>query len=131
MLNEKRVKHMIRLASFEQNMGKEDSKIDSYYKKTYVGFNVMISLLWITLGYVALVGIIFLTYMEKLVENMSFTNMVLLIITIVAGYLFTLLGYGAGALRFYKKKHQKASHGVKKYIRDLEVLEKMYEREEA
>ena len=77
MLNEKRVKHMIRLASFEQNMGKEDSKIDSYYKKTYVGFNVMISLLWITLGYVALVGIIFLTYMEKLVEDLTMSTIII------------------------------------------------------
>ena len=124
MLNEKRVKHMVKLASYEEKGGTEEIKISSYFRKDYVSFNVLVSLLWVTLGYVSLVALICFAIMEKLVENMSFTNMVLLIITIVAGYLFTLL-------RFYKKKHQKASHGVKKYIRDLEVLEKMYEREEA
>lgn len=131
MLNEKRVKHMVKLASYEEKGGTEEIKISSYFRKDYVSFNVLVSLLWVTLGYLSLVALICFAIMEKFVENMSFTNMVLLIVTIVAGYLFTLLGYGAGALRFYKKKHQKASHGVKKYIRDLEVLEKMYEREEA
>jgi uncharacterized membrane protein len=131
MLNEKRVKHMVKLASYEEKGGTEDIKISSYFKKDYVSFNVLVSLLWVTLGYVSLVALVCFSIMQNLVENMSFRNMILLIATIVAVYVFLLLVYGVGAVRFYKKRHQAAKHGVKKYIRDLEVLEKMYEREDA
>ena len=131
MLNEKRVKHMVKLASYEEKGGTEEIKISSYFRKDYVSFNVLVSLLWVTLGYVSLVALICFAIVEKLVENMSFTNMILLIVTIVAIYVFLLLVYGVGAVRFYKKKHQAAKQGVKKYVRDLEILEKMYEREEA
>lgn len=131
MLNEKRVKHMIKLASYEEKGGTEEMKISSYFRKDYVSFNVLVSLLWVTLGYVSLVALVCFSIMQNLVENMSFGNMILLITTIVAVYVLLLLVYGVGAVRFYKKKHQTAKHGVKKYIRDLEVLEKMYEREDA
>ena len=131
MLNEKRVKHMVKLASYEDKGGREEMKISSYFRKDYVSFNVLASLLWVTLGYISLVALLCFSMMGDLVENMSFRNMVLLIVTIAAVYVFLLLVYGVGAVRFYKKKHQAAKHGVKKYIRDLEILERMYEREDA
>ena len=33
MLNEERVKMMIKLASYEEGQGKEDFKVNSYYRK--------------------------------------------------------------------------------------------------
>lgn len=131
MLNEKRVKHMVKLASYEAKNGAEEIKIHSYFKKDYVGYNVLITLLWITLGYLSFAALLCLTFMEKILENLSFANIVILAIAIIAGYLFVLIVYGVGAVRFYKKKHQAAKNGVKKYVRDLEILERMYEREEA
>ena len=41
MLNEKRVKHMTRLASYDEKSGEQDLKINSYFKKTYVRFIVV------------------------------------------------------------------------------------------
>lgn len=131
MLNEKRVKHMVKLASYEAKNGADQIKINSFFKKDYVSYNVLITLLWITLGYLSFAGLLCLTFMENILENLSFANIVMLVAAIVAGYLFVLIVYGVGAARFYKKKHQAAKNGVKKYVRDLEVLERMYEREEA
>ena len=48
MLNEKRVKHMVKLASYEEKGGTEEIKISSYFRKDYVSFNVLVSLLWVT-----------------------------------------------------------------------------------
>lgn len=131
MLNEKRVKHMVKLASYEAKNGADQIKINSFFKKDYVSYNVLITLLWMTLGYLSFAGLLCLTFMENILENLSFANIVMLVAAIVAGYLFVLIVYGVGAARFYKKKHQAAKNGVKKYVRDLEVLERMYEREEA
>ena len=36
MLNEERVKHMIKLADYETKGGKEEQKITSFYKKDYI-----------------------------------------------------------------------------------------------
>ena len=71
MLNEKRVKHMVKLASYEGKDGAEEIKIYSYFRKDYVGYNVLISLLWITLGYLALIGMIGLALVERILENLS------------------------------------------------------------
>ena len=131
MLNEKRVKHMVKLASYEDKGGREEMKISSYFRKDYVSFNVLASLLWVTLGYISLVALLFFSMMGDMVENMSFRNGILLIGVVVAVYALLLLFYGVGAVRFYRKKYRAAKHGVKRYIRDLEILEKMYEREEA
>ncbi len=131
MLNEKRVKHMVKLASYDAKNGADEIKINSFFKKDYVSYNVLITLIWITLGYLSFAGLLCLTFMEKILENLSFANIVMLVVSVVAGYLFVLIVYGVGAVRFYKKKHQAAKNGVKRYVRDLEILERMYEREEA
>ena len=68
---------------------------------------------------------------KEILANLSFSNIVILVVAIVAGYIFTVILYSIGAVRFYKKKHQVAKNGVKKHVRDLEILERMYEREEA
>lgn len=131
MLNEKRVKHMVKLASYEGKDGADEIKIYSYFRKDYVGYNVLISLLWVTLGYLSLVGMICLAFIEKILEKLSFSNAVMLIVAIAVGYVLALLLYGVGVTRLYIKKHQNAKNHVKKYLRDLEILERMYEREEA
>ena len=131
MLNEKRVKHMIKLASYDDKTGTEDLKINSYFKKTYVRFNVLISLLWVSLGYIALAGIVFVTCMEAVLENLTLSTVIILGGSFVIGYFVMLIIYGCFAGYFYKKKYARARQNVKKYTRDLQILEKMYEREEA
>ena len=131
MLNEKRVKHMTRLASYDEKSGEQDLKINSYLKKTYVRFNVLISLLWATLGYVALVGIIGLSCMETIMENLTLSMLVMLGGSFVIGYFITIIIVACVTSGFYKKKYTLARNNVKKYTKDLQILEKMYESEEA
>lgn len=131
MLNEKRVEHMVKLASYEAKKGAEEIKINSFFRKDYVSYNVLITLIWITLGYLSFAGLLCLGFLKEILANLSFSNIVILVVAIVAGYIFTVILYSIGAVRFYKKKHQVAKNGVKKHVRDLEILERMYEREEA
>ena len=131
MLNEKRVKHMVKLATYENKKGAEELKISSFFRKDYVSYNVLISLLWVALGYLSLVGLVCFAFSEKIVEKMSSLGAFILVVAIVLGFILTLVFYGIGSVRFYRKKHQTAKSGTKRYARDLEILEKMYEREEA
>ena len=131
MLNEKRVKHMIKLASYDEKSGAQDLKINSYLKKTYVRFNILISLLWATLGYIALAGIIGLSCMEVVLENLTLSTLIMLGGSFVIGYFITIVIVACVTGKFYKKKYTEARNNVKKYTKVLEILEKMYEREEA
>lgn len=129
MINEKRIKHMIRLASYEKKSGAEDLKIQSYFKKDYISINVWFSALWVTLGYMAIVAIVVMSKLEAMLEEVTIANVITWAGTIIIGYFIVLILYLCFATFFYRKKYQNAKQNAKKYAKDLHSLEKMYERE--
>ena len=130
MLNEKRVKHMVKLAAYEDKQGTADIKTGSFYKKDYVSYNLVVSLLWVTGGYFTLVVILGMTYMDEILEKLSFTNLVLIGVGIILIYVGALFLYARLAKMYYKKKHFDARKNVQRFLDDLKTLEKMYEKED-
>ena len=130
MLNERRVKHMVKLASYESKNGAEDMKANSFFKKDYVSFNVLWSLIWMTIGYVLLVGLIGISYMEQILDKFTINSAVFLFIVIFGIYVALLFLYGMFSAKYYKKKHIEARHNMKNHKQGLEILEKMYKKEE-
>lgn len=129
MLNEKKVQLMARMAMYENNHGEEDFKINSYYKKDYVSFQRLLSIIWITIGYVIVVGIGALVFVEEIFERLDLSFIIVAGVALVTGYIVLLAIYGVAASRFYHKKHEDARQRVKKFNHDLTRLNKMYERE--
>ena len=109
MLDEKKVKLMTRLAFYEQTQGKEDFKVSAYYRKDYASLHTICSIIWVTVGYICAVGLIFLAGMDNFLSSMSF------------GMMF--------ASHIFNKKHRESRQRVKKYNHDLTRLLKLYERE--
>ena len=130
MLNERRVKHMVKLASYESKHGAEDMKINSYFKKEYVSFNVLWSLVWMTIGYALVVGLIGIAYMEQFLDNFTFGRLVTICVVVLGIYIGLLFLYGFISAKFYKKKHVRARHNMKNHKQGLEILEKMYQKED-
>jgi len=52
MVNENKVKIMTKMAMYEHNEGTEDIAVSTYYKKDYMSLKVLISLIWVTFGYI-------------------------------------------------------------------------------
>ena len=46
MVNEEKVKLMNKMALYEEKYGKEDFKIASYYKKDYVSYQTIFTVIW-------------------------------------------------------------------------------------
>lgn len=130
MLNEERVKHMVKLASYESKKGTEDFKVSSYFRGDYISFNVLCTLLWATVGFVVLVGLLGVGYMDMILENLTLKKGLLIILGTIIAYIAMLIIYGIVAYCFYKKKHLSARQNVKKFAHELEVLEEMYEKED-
>ncbi|HJA82120.1 MAG TPA: hypothetical protein H9776_10400 [Candidatus Mediterraneibacter intestinipullorum] len=125
MLDKRKIRLMTKAAIYEKEYGEEDLKIAGYYKKDYTSLNTWITLIWITVGYVLLVGIIFLCYGENMMEGITITRLLFLGAVALALYLALMIMYGIGAGNFYSKKHIRAKQRVKKYLRDISRLEKM------
>lgn len=129
MINEKKVKLMTRMASYEQKEGKEDLKIGSYYQKDYVSIHTVGSFIWATIGYVCLVALIALSSFDKLLGSMSMGFMITLFGVVVIGYLAVVIIYCVITHIIYKRKYQSARMRIKKYNHDLSRLLKLYEKE--
>lgn len=130
MLNEKRVKHMVKLALYETKNGKEEIKASGFYKKDYVGVNVLRTVVWMTIGYVFLTALLLLSFAHMLIEDITMMKGIFLIVFIVVLYVGLLITYIFASKRFYKEKHKRAYYQVKDFKKNLEELETMYEKED-
>ena len=129
MLNEDRVKLMARMAAYESTQGKEDQKISSFHKKDYTSLNTLITIIWITVGYVILAGLLAIGYMDLLMAEFTMRRMIMLASVAVGAYLLLIILFGFGANDFYKKRYNLAKKRMKQYYRDLKRLGKLYNKE--
>lgn len=129
MLDERRVRRMAKLASYESKEGKEDIEISLYFKKDYVSLNILKTLMWVTVGYLLVVALVGLVFMETLIEAFSIPMMIGIGVGVVAGYIIIFVCYRILARRFYRRRHGEARERVKRYCHGLFLLEKLYEKE--
>ena len=129
MLDKKRIRLMVRMASYEKTNAKQDQKISSYYKKDYISLNTLITILWITIGYAIIVGLAAICGMDILFENLTIIRMLILGGLVIVGYIKVLVIYGVCASSYYKLKHNRAKQRVKRYYRDMSKLENYGKKE--
>ncbi len=129
MLDENRVRLMIKLALYEESGGEKELKARSFFKKDYVRFNVWISLLWVSVGFAALGVIIFWTLPESFIDSVDSWVMVLLLIIYIAVYAAALVGYGMWQARVLREAYSASKDRVKEYKADLDALGVLYEGE--
>jgi len=129
MLDKQKVKLMTDLAIYEQNQGKEDLKINEYYRKDYAELHTICSIIWVTLGYAGVVGLFGLAVLDYLLLNISKTLIITLGLGIIGGYFAVLIVYSLVAQYLFRQKHKEAKERIKFYNNDLTKLLKMYEKE--
>lgn len=129
MIDEKKIRLMTRMASYEKNEGKKDLKISSYYRKDYISLHVVYTIIWITIGYVFLVALAGICLFDKLLGAFSLGMLFGLCLLAFIGYVAMIVLYSLATHMIYSKKYQSARTRVKKYNHDLSRLLKMYEKE--
>ena len=129
MLDQRKIELMTRLAFYEQTEGKKDFKVSEFYRKDYTSLHTICSVLWVTVGYLCVIGIVILMVLEDLLENMSNGVIVMLGGMILLGYVALIIIYAIITSHIYDEKHKEARQRVKKYNHDLTKLLRMYEKE--
>ena len=129
MLDREKVELMTKLAFYEQNEGKEDLKINEYYRKDYTGYHTLCSILWVTVGYVAAVGLAVVAGLDFVVDNMSKGLLMKMVIAVAIGYFIVVVVYTVILRRTYNRRHRKARQRMRTFNYNLIKLLKMYDKE--
>lgn len=129
MLDERRVKQMVRLASYESKKGAEEIKIDAQPKKKYISKNIIISLLWMSVAYLIAALFVYQAFISLVMTQITSQEKLIILIFMGAGYVSLAVIYAIKARAYYKTKHATAHHHAKQFEKDLKILEKMYEEE--
>lgn len=129
MINEKKVKVMTKMALYESKEGYQDLLICEYDRKDYISFHTIISLLWVTLGYLLIAGLVAFINIELLIAKMSGALVIVLMGVAVSGYVVFLVLFGLISVYIYSKRYDIARKRVKRYNRNLTRLRKIQDRE--
>lgn len=126
MLNQDKVRTMTRLAIYEQGKGKEELKINKYYKNDYIRLQVIKSFIASTLASLLIAVIIALYQSEYLILNATKLNFaeigkaVLLIYIMVSIFYFIITTTNAAL------KYNKAKKSLRRYNYLLRKLKSIY-----
>lgn len=126
MLDERKVKLMTRMALYEERQGREDLKVSAYYRKDYTSLHTLATILWVTVGYVCLIGLLAISMFDTLMEKMSIGVMIIMAIVIVAAYLVIVISYAVYTHVTCNSRHKEARARVKLYNHDLARLLNLY-----
>ena len=121
---------MTRLAVYEQGEGKEDIRLSKYYKADYVRYQILKSVVCMTVAYVVILALLVLYNIEYLLANAVTMNYASLITYIVAVYVLLLAVYVLGSLLLYSIRFDQSRKRLVKFYRHLKELRAMYDSEE-
>ena len=131
MLNEERVRLMTKMAMFEKREGKNVAPIMNYTKKDYVSFRKLIAFLIGTVLYGGIFGLIVAALFLTVIQNIDRITLLLILLVGVIGYLLFIYLYLLIVGRRASRKFKRESRKLENYRHAWDLLERMYEREEA
>lgn len=130
MVNEERLRHMIKLSQFEQNDGERCKPMTQYARKDYVSLQMLGSFVTGTLSYVLLFGLWALHSVEKLFETINGMEIRGIVTSLVFSYAVFMVIYLGATYIIFNLKYTEGRRKVKKYYGNLQKVNRMYEREE-
>lgn len=129
MLNEDKIKVMTKLAAYEQGEGKEAIPIMQYFQGDYIVFNVIKTVISVTVAYAIIIVALCFAKGQYLMENIHKMSLEQLGGRVLFGYIVLVAIYVTAALIVYYRKYIKAKNSVKKHYNQLKKLNAYYKEE--
>lgn len=130
MVNEERLRHMIKLSQFDKNDDKSCKPMAQYARRDYVSLHLLGSFAAGSVSYVLLFGLWVLYSLEDLFEAINKMEIRQIAAVLVLSYAVFLLFYLSASYVIYNVKYTNGRGKVKKYYLSLKKVNQMYEREE-
>ncbi|MDO4477852.1 MAG: hypothetical protein Q4B73_02275 [Lachnospiraceae bacterium] len=128
MIDENRVKSMIRLAAYENGEGGKDLAVRRYSCRDYVVLSMVRTFFMTTVGYILLVLLIFLGNLTAFMERLNDIDIIGLVTWILVGYAAVLAVYLVITVGRGLHRYQQAERSTAAYEAELKRLKKATEK---
>lgn len=130
MVNEERLRHMIKVSQFDMNDGKRCKPMEQYARQDYVSLQLLASFVTGTICYGLLLGLWGLYSMEGLLQQINSMDIKGSLMMLALSYILFMLVYLGATHLVFQVKYTDGRRKVKKYYGSLKKINQMYEREE-
>lgn len=128
MLNKERVILMTKMASYEENEGRKNRSILSYFRGDYVWFQVLKSLIYGTVAFGIIFGMYIFYDFEIFMMDIYKMDLLEFAKSVLKKYLLATGIYCIISYAVYSYRYAKARHGVRLYQNNLRRLSGMYDK---
>ncbi len=129
MINNRKVRIMTKLAIYEKGEGKEDLKINNYFRRDYLRNNFLKTFVAVTIGFVLIAGMRVVYKLEYIIQNAINLDYALIIKQLVGLYVLLLTVYSMAGLVHGMLKLAGSRHRFSKYFNMLKKLRTIYNEE--
>ena len=126
MLNNKKIRNMTRLAIYEQKEGKKDIRLSKFYKSDYVRFNLLKTIVAVTVAYMLVLFMICVYFSEYVISEAVNLDYVSIGLKALAAYIIIITAYVIGSIFGYNYEYEKSRGRLAKYYKRLKRLDKQY-----
>ena len=128
MLNEERIILMTRMASYEQNEGRENVKIGNYFRSDYITLQVLKSIVCSALVFVILFGLYLLCNFEDFMQKLyDIDDLIAFAIDVLTNFCIVVGSYAALTYVVFTWRYASAKRSLKKYYHNLKKLNSLYQ----
>ncbi|WP_343248525.1 hypothetical protein [Diplocloster hominis] len=130
MVNEEKIRLMTKLAIYEENDGKKEIPLASYFQSDYISYNVIKTAIFVTIAYAIILGLWAVCNMDYVLANLNPDQLIVMIEKIVIIYVAVMLVYLICSYILYRIRYKQARKDLKDYYRLLKELNAFYSKEE-
>lgn len=127
MLNEDRVILMTRMASYEENEGKKNVSIGSYFRGDYIGLQVIKSVICATIAFIFIILLAVSYDIGSFMQNIYKLNLPQIGKNVLFAYLIMVSIYAVISYVVYFFRYNAAKKSLKCYFHNLKELSSLYE----
>lgn len=129
MLNNNKIKIMTKLALYEKGNGKNDIKISQFYKTDYIRYNILKTIVSITVGFLFLLTLVGLYNVEYFINEATKINYKQMGMNILILYLIVVTIYTILTIIVTSLKYKNTRKHLVKYNKNLKELNEIYKNE--
>lgn len=129
MISKERVRHMTKLAAFEEREGKKYHKMTQYFRRDYVGLELIKSFFTGTLAFGLMLMVWVVCGAESLMANINHMNLVVFGTELLIWYLAFLAVYLIATYVIYNIRYTRGRKKIRLFYNRLKKVSRLYESE--
>ena len=130
MIDNRKVRLMTKLAIYEKGEGKEDLKLNMFFRRDYLRSKMLTGFVFTTVGFAFLVGLFAIYEMDFFVGNAVNIDYMTLLKRLIAVYVVLLAIDMTASLVFGMIHYNRSRNKLAKYLRMLRRLRSFYAEED-